>query len=77
MASRADLKQRFQPQHLRSLRPPLPHLHSFKSIDVQRMANQCIPHLPEAVYDVQAEVRPIHNTKLIWVMLVPGMIASS
>ena len=40
------------------------------------MANPCLPHLPEAVYDVQAEVRPIHNTKLIWLLLLPGMAAS-
>ena len=40
------------------------------------MANPCLPHLPEAVYDVQAEVRPIHNTKLIWLLLLPGMAAA-
>ena len=27
------------------------------------MASQCMPHLPEAMYDVQADVRPIHNKK--------------
>ena len=40
------------------------------------MASQCMPHLPEAMYDVQADVRPIHNKKLIWMTLVPGIIAS-
>jgi hypothetical protein len=40
------------------------------------MLKSCLPHLPDQVYDVQAEVRPIHKPALIWTAVVPMFIAS-
>jgi hypothetical protein len=40
------------------------------------MLKSCLPHLPDQVYDVQAEVKPIHKPALIWTAVVPMFIAS-
>ena len=34
------------------------------------MLNTFRPRLPDQVYDVQAEVRPIANTKLMWTFIM-------
>jgi len=40
------------------------------------MLKSCLPHLPDQVYDVQAEVKPIYKPAAIWTAVVPMFIAS-
>ena len=40
------------------------------------MLQSCFPHLPDQVYDVQAEVKPIHKPSLIWAAVAPMFVGS-
>jgi hypothetical protein len=39
--------------------------------EIAKMFKAWVPHLPDQVYDVQAEVKPIHKPALIWSAVIP------